>query len=112
MLIQLTVICRQRSEELEKAWWNEQAELSSGPAAAGKGAVPEEEAASTQWQVSQTHHSFFRACPVHDTLTATMHKCTSKTMHAHQFACLIRERLISMHQEHAGIRADLLAVQS
>ena len=45
---------RQRAEELEKAWWNEQAELSSGPAAAGKGAVPEEETASTQWQVSMT----------------------------------------------------------
>lgn len=41
---------RLRSDELEKAWWNEQAELSSGPAAAGKGAIPEEEAASTQWQ--------------------------------------------------------------
>ncbi len=44
-------MCRLRSDELEKAWWNEQAELSSGPAAAGKGAIPEEEAASTQWQV-------------------------------------------------------------
>lgn len=42
---------RLRSDELEKAWWNEQAELSSGPAATGKGAIPEEEAASTQWQV-------------------------------------------------------------
>jgi hypothetical protein len=45
-------MCRRCSDELEKAWWNEQAELSSGPAAAGKGAIPEEEAASTQWQVS------------------------------------------------------------
>lgn len=57
---------RHRSEELEKAWWSEQAELSSGPAAAGKGAVPEDEVASTQWQVgqhsvhSQLHHAM---CP-------------------------------------------------
>ena len=45
-------VCRDRSEELEKAWWSEQAELSLGPAAA-KGAVPEDELTSTQWQVCQ-----------------------------------------------------------
>ena len=42
---------RVRAEELEKAWWSEQGELRSGPAAAGKNAVPEDEAASTKWQV-------------------------------------------------------------
>ena len=47
---------RVRAEELEKAWWSEQGELSSGPAAAGKNAVPEDEAASTKWQVPSMHH--------------------------------------------------------
>ncbi|KAL3144354.1 hypothetical protein ABBQ32_004110 [Trebouxia sp. C0010 RCD-2024] len=42
---------RTRAEELEKAWWSEEAELSSGPAAAaGKNSLPEDEAASTKWQ--------------------------------------------------------------
>ena len=40
---------REHAEELERAWWNEQAELSSGPDAAGK--VPEDQATSTEWQV-------------------------------------------------------------
>ena len=53
--VHVGVCFRKRAEELEKAWWSEQGELSSGPAAAGKNAVPEDEAASTKWQVLQLH---------------------------------------------------------
>ena len=47
---------RSRAGELEKAWWSEEAELSSGPAAAGKNSLPEDETASTKWQVLHMHY--------------------------------------------------------
>lgn len=40
---------REQAEELERAWWNEQAELSLGPNSAGK--LPEDQATSSEWQV-------------------------------------------------------------
>ena len=48
-------LCRDQAEELERAWWNEQAELSLGPDAAGK--VPEDQVTSTEWQVRPDEHS-------------------------------------------------------
>ncbi len=48
--------CRERLDQLERAWWEEEAELSTGPAEQGQGGTisdpsPEEEAGPSDWQV-------------------------------------------------------------
>lgn len=49
------MLCRKRQDELERKWWEEEAELSAGPAEQGKGGhysdrEAEDEAGHTSWQ--------------------------------------------------------------
>ena len=48
--------CRERQDQLERAWWEEKAELSAGPAEQGGGghfsdSAQEPESGHTSWQV-------------------------------------------------------------
>lgn len=49
--------CRERLDQLERAWWEEEAALSTGPAEQGQGGSysdtnAEEEGGSSSWQVA------------------------------------------------------------
>ena len=52
--------CRERQDQLERAWWEEKAELSAGPAEQGEGGrfsnlKQEPESGHTSWQVRGIH---------------------------------------------------------
>ena len=51
--------CRERQDQLERAWWEEKAELSAGPAEQGAGgrfsdSKQEPESGHTSWQVADS----------------------------------------------------------
>jgi len=53
------LLCRERLDQLERAWWEEEAELSAGPTERGGGghySDAEADAGSTSWQVLHIHH--------------------------------------------------------